>query len=155
MNDQKTFASYHAEFPSVPVFPIYHMISDEDVSYVKHLYSYKNVKSFTADLDFFLKYYKPIDLTTLLISVKEKTELPKHSFLISFDDGFKELYDIVVPILKQKGIPATFFINKCFIDNKEMFYRNKASLLIEHFSKLTDQDQILLQEYRSHSALHS
>jgi len=35
----------------------------------------------------------------------------------------------------EKGVPATFFINKNFLDNQEMFYRNKASLLIEHYTQ--------------------
>ena len=34
---------------------------------------------------------------------------------------------MVVPILKRKGIPATFFINPSFVDNKDLFHRYKAS----------------------------
>ena len=34
--------------------------------------------------------------------------------------------------LKQNKIDATFFIVKDFVDNKDMFYRNKACLIINH-----------------------
>jgi peptidoglycan/xylan/chitin deacetylase (PgdA/CDA1 family) len=42
------------------------------------------------------------------------------------------MYDIVVPILIAKGVPAAFFVNTEFIDNGTLCYLNKASLLIEH-----------------------
>jgi peptidoglycan/xylan/chitin deacetylase (PgdA/CDA1 family) len=50
--------------------------------------------------------------------------------VLSFDDGLKGCHDIVAPLLKERGIPATFFLNNKFIDNKGLFYRYKASLLI-------------------------
>jgi peptidoglycan/xylan/chitin deacetylase (PgdA/CDA1 family) len=48
---------------------------------------------------------------------------------LTFDDGLREVYDIIVPILQKKGIPASFFINPAFIDNKQLFYRFKCSIL--------------------------
>src|SRR5690606_8125497 len=35
----------------------------------------------------------------------------------------------------EKGIPAIFFLNSAFIDNKDLFFRFKASLLIEELQK--------------------
>ena len=35
----------------------------------------------------------------------------------------------------KKGIPATFFINSQFVDNQDLFFRYKASLLVDHLSK--------------------
>ena len=52
-------------------------------------------------------------------------------FFLSFDDGMRECYDVIYPILKQKGIQAAFFINPPFVDNKELFYKHKISLLID------------------------
>ncbi|MCF8086430.1 MAG: polysaccharide deacetylase family protein [Desulfotignum sp.] len=37
--------------------------------------------------------------------------IPEKAFLITFDDGLKEQYELAVPILKQMGIPALFFVN--------------------------------------------
>jgi peptidoglycan/xylan/chitin deacetylase (PgdA/CDA1 family) len=41
---------------------------------------------------------------------------------------------VVLPILKENNIPATVFINTAFINNKDIFYRYKASLLIESYN---------------------
>ena len=64
-------------------------------------------------------------------SIINKEPVKGNSVLFTFDDGLKEINDIVAPILKQKGIPAIFFINPAFTDNKDLFYRYKASLVIE------------------------
>jgi peptidoglycan/xylan/chitin deacetylase (PgdA/CDA1 family) len=55
----------------------------------------------------------------------------KPAMLLSFDDGLTECHGIIAPLLKKKGIPAIFFLNNDFIDNKGLFYRYKASLLTE------------------------
>ena len=128
-----SFQELKSCFPRQLVQPFYHMINDHDVAYVKHLYTFRNVAGFEADLDFLLQEFTPVDLHAVREAKSGGAPLPDHSFFLSFDDGFRELYEIVLPILKKKGIPATFFLNKNFMDNKEFFYRNKASLLIEHF----------------------
>jgi peptidoglycan/xylan/chitin deacetylase (PgdA/CDA1 family) len=59
-------------------------------------------------------------------------------FHLTFDDGLKEMITTVAPLLKELGIPATFFINTGFIGNKEMFYRYKTSVLIENLKKSSE-----------------
>jgi hypothetical protein len=50
--------------------------------------------------------------------------------VLTFDDGLVECHRFVAPLLKRKGIPAVFFLNNRFIDNLDLFYRYKVSLLI-------------------------
>ena len=111
------------------------MISDEEKLLVKHLYAYKNTSEFKKDMDYLLKHYAPVDLFDILGFVKYGRPLPEAAFLLTFDDGFREMYDVVAPILLEKGISATFFVNSAFIDNKHLCYLNKASLLADHFQK--------------------
>ncbi|MFN6943612.1 MAG: polysaccharide deacetylase family protein [Cytophagaceae bacterium] len=113
------------------IAPFYHCISDEPVSHIRHLYSIKNKKSFEKDLDYLLKYFEPLNLSSLLDSINTDRPLKKNTFLLSFDDGLKEFYNVAAPILKRKGVPAVCFLNSDFLDNKDLFFRYKASLLIE------------------------
>ncbi len=96
------------------LLPYHHLVSDQDVLHVKHLYPYKNIRQFKKDLDLLLKYYRPVGVDEIIKSVSDRKPLPQNAFLLSFDDGFKEVNDIVAPILlAQRGCPAIFFYQSC------------------------------------------
>lgn len=106
-----------------PLFlPFYHVVSNQPLPHILN-YPIISENQFKQELDFYLKYFEPISLEELVKSPRP------NSFHLSFDDGLKECAEIVAPILLQKGIPATFFVNSGFIDNKELFHRYKASLI--------------------------
>lgn len=117
--------------PTRIILPYYHMVSDDKAAHICNLYPYKGIREFTEDLDYLLKHYVPIGLKDLLETIERNGDFSRRSFHLTFDDGFRELHDVVAPILLRKGIPATFFVNSAFIDNKALFYRNKASILLE------------------------
>ena len=124
------------------ILPFYHAVAEKTLPHIKHLYRMKTVKEFQEDLDFLLKHYQPIDLETLYHYHTNNITPQKPVFHLTFDDGLKEMYEIVTPILLKKGVPATFFINSAFVDNKALFYRYQASLAIEELlkrGKLTNQ----------------
>ena len=127
------------------LLPYHHLVSDERLKHICHLYSYKNKKQFTNDLDYLLKYFSPIDPADLIRAVKNGSSIPKNTFLLTFDDGFREIYEVAAPILLQKGVPALFFLNTSFLDNKELFYRNKISLIIDEFNKHSQGDPVARQ----------
>jgi len=135
--------------------PFYHAIQGNyKLSHIHHLYQLRSKDQFENDLDFFLKHYHPIDLHQVLNHIKGKTKLPENPFFLSFDDGLREVIDIAAPILQRKGIPATIFLNSAFVDNKDLFFRYKASLLIEQLQKKSPSEstkkqiKFLLKKYR-------
>jgi len=117
------------------ILPFYHLISDVPVAHVKELYRVKTIAEFEEDLEFLLTHYRPIDIPELL-KISQSGIVPKHPVcLLSFDDGLREFYDYIAPILLKKGVPAVCFLNTAFIDNRDLFFRYKASLLIGCFKK--------------------
>ena len=113
------------------MLPYYHLVSDEDLVHVRHLFRYRDVRTFNEDLDFLLKHYDPVALDDVIAAVSRGTKLPRHSFLLTFDDGFREIHDVVAPVLLARGIPAVFFLNTSFLDNRALFFRCKASILAD------------------------
>lgn len=106
------------------IFGYYHLINDSKLNHIQGLYSYKNIDQFEKDIDFLLRNYKPINPKDLL----EKKN--KNGFLLTFDDGLVEIYDVIYPILKKKGISAIFFLNPDFIENSDrIMYRHLQSLI--------------------------
>ena len=120
------------------VMPFYHTISDRSLPHIRHLYPIKSVEHFTKDLDFLLSNYNPISYADLQELNAKGEEPSKPSFLLSFDDGLSEFHDIIAPILLKKGVPAICFLNSGFIDNADLFFRYKASLLIEEITANPD-----------------
>ncbi|MBW1900483.1 MAG: polysaccharide deacetylase family protein [Deltaproteobacteria bacterium] len=59
--------------------------------------------------------YDVITLDQLLDFLDFKSQIPKKSVVITFDDGWRSLYDIAFPVLKRNGFPATLFIYTDFI----------------------------------------
>lgn len=126
-----------------PVFlPFYHTVSTTALPHIKN-YPYLNPKEFEAHLDYILKYFNPISLDEL--SKTPRTSTPV--FHLSFDDGLRACSEMIAPILLRKGIPATFFINSGFVDNKALFHRYKASLILNALNTHPDAEaEALLQQ---------
>jgi len=115
------------------IFPFYHVVSDEVLPHMKHLYRYRTEKQFERDLEAMLQIFHPLSIEEYLKG--DPGPGNKRTMLLSFDDGLIECRQIIAPMLRKKGIPAIFFLNNDFIDNRGLFYRYKASILIDHIQK--------------------
>ena len=114
------------------IFPFYHTVSPEPLPHISPLYRVLTPEEFEKDLDQLLFYYEPLSLGEYLEGGKGNAG--KAKMVLSFDDGLAGCKQYIAPLLLKKGIPAVFFLNNRFIDNRGLFYRYKASLLI-HRSK--------------------
>ena len=112
------------------LLPFYHTVSNKNLPHIEHLYQHRSLQKFEQDLDTLCRYYNPISIDELYSIVHCKKANSKPVFHLTFDDGLREVYTMVAPILEKKGIPATIFLNSGFVDNKELFFRYKVSLLI-------------------------
>lgn len=110
------------------IFPFYHIVSNQPVPHIKHLYPVKDTTAFEDEMRFLTQHFTPLHIDDYVAGNYEKDKL---YFVLSFDDGLSEMHSVVAPILKQMGIPAIFFLNSDFIDNKGLFYRYKVAILIE------------------------
>jgi peptidoglycan/xylan/chitin deacetylase (PgdA/CDA1 family) len=115
-----------------PIIPYYHIVTDAEVPHVKHLYTYRGVAAFKRDLDVLLGRFRPMSLEELIAHLHSQSALPRDALLLTFDDGFREMQEVVAPILLAKGVPATFFVTTGYIDNHNFAHHNKLSVLLEH-----------------------
>ena len=54
--------------------------------------------------------YRVIPLDDLFEFLRFRRQIPARSVVITFDDGWRSVYDIAWPILKKYGYPATLFV---------------------------------------------
>jgi peptidoglycan/xylan/chitin deacetylase (PgdA/CDA1 family) len=121
---------YHP--PGGVLFPCGHAVGHIAPLHVRHLYKIPSPAKLKSDIDFLMQKCQPLRLSELerIGHLPEKKGPPTY-FVLSFDDGMREVYDEIAPILREKGIPAIFFLNSATIDNKELMWRHKVSLLID------------------------
>ena len=68
-----------------------------------------------ADFEAQMRYlrengYRVIPLDDLFEFLQFRRQIPARSVVITFDDGWRSMYDIALPVLKKYGYPATLFV---------------------------------------------
>jgi peptidoglycan/xylan/chitin deacetylase (PgdA/CDA1 family) len=109
---------------------MYHVVSDEIMPHVVHLYPYKTPAEFALDLDYLKANYHILSFQECENGYGRRGRWQPR-VLLTFDDGLSECYHIVRPILLELRIPCTFFVTTSFIDNQRLFYRHAVSLCID------------------------
>jgi peptidoglycan/xylan/chitin deacetylase (PgdA/CDA1 family) len=122
-------------------FPFYHAVSNHALPHTKYLYAIRNTARFEADLEYLLRFFEPLSMGEYLEGKGDKNH-HKPWMMMSFDDGLIQCYQEIMPILLRKGIPATFFLNNDFIDNKGLFFRFKISLLLEQLPDTSEAEKV-------------
>jgi peptidoglycan/xylan/chitin deacetylase (PgdA/CDA1 family) len=65
--------------------------------------------SFEAYCDFFSRHFRVISLASLLDRLARGDSLERH-LAITFDDGYRDNFELAAPILERLSLPATFFV---------------------------------------------
>lgn len=65
-----------------------------------------------------MKYFQIIGLDEAVSLIEENKKINSPKVALTFDDGFLECYDRMLPVLEKNKIKATFFINPRSIDNQ-------------------------------------
>jgi hypothetical protein len=125
------------------VSPFHHLVSDEPVPWIDKLYGYKNSRQFESDLDWLLRNFRPLSLEQAAEQARSGRPFAEKGFLICFDDGLRQVYETAAPILLRKGVPAAFFLNPAFVDNKSVFHNFKKSLILDRFDRMTTTPGLL------------
>jgi peptidoglycan/xylan/chitin deacetylase (PgdA/CDA1 family) len=118
---------------------LYHAVSDQAPAHLKHLLPCRDVASFRRDLDFLLREFEPISLAQLIDGIVRGAPLPSNGFHLTCDDGLREAAEVLAPICREKGVPATFFVTTGFLDNRWLWQRHLGSVLTDRLQQLSEE----------------
>jgi len=65
--------------------------------------------------------YQPWSLRKVLEQVRSGRPVPRTVFVITFDDGYANVYHHAWPVLRELGIPATIFLATAYLDSRRPF----------------------------------
>ena len=68
-----------------------------------------DIALFKEQLDFFKRNYCVIKMEDLIYSVESKKQLPKNALLLTFDDGYIDHSENVLPLLEKYNMQGSFF----------------------------------------------
>lgn len=61
--------------------------------------------------------YNPMRLSDVAAALNVGERLPADTVVVTFDDGYDDNYKVAFPILRELGVPATFFVSTGHIDS--------------------------------------
>lgn len=84
------------------------------------------------------RHFNPLPLDEAVTRLRSGT-LPSRAVCVTFDDGYADNASVALPILRETGVPATFFIATGYLDGGRMF----NDTVIETVRRLPDGPQTL------------
>lgn len=90
----------------------YHMVVESTNGY----YPETSLEVFNKHMAHIAKNYKVIDLNNIVERINKKKSL-RRCMAITFDDGFRDNYEVAYPVLRKYNLPATIFLTTGYIDS--------------------------------------
>ncbi len=92
---------------------------------------------FGRQLDFLGRFCSVIALDELRAFVASggAKKLPPNPVLVTFDDGYLDNHDVVVPALAARGMSAVFFIATHYVEERRLFWWDRVNLLLKTTKK--------------------
>lgn len=85
--------------------------------------------SFDAQVALLARHFTFVD-TRDLVAYAQGAPLPENPVMVTFDDGYRDNHDVVLPILLRHGAKAVFFVATRFIAERRLFWWERIAQLI-------------------------
>lgn len=110
---------------------LYHGVEDE---YSLGLFNYRQKfltpEVFREQMTYIKRHYTVLSLDTAIEHLRNGTPFPPHPLVITFDDGYRNMYRLAYPILKEYALPATVFVTTGFLDKQEPLWVDRLEYAV-------------------------
>ena len=97
------------------------------------------VDLFREQLKYCCRHYTFVSMPQVVAAAEAEEPLPRHPLLLTFDDGYIDHYQYVLPILLEFKIPGAFYPTACSVLDREMLHANKIHFVL---ASVSDQKQL-------------
>jgi peptidoglycan/xylan/chitin deacetylase (PgdA/CDA1 family) len=98
---------------------VFHNISATDSPFTRGMNVSITPTRFESALRFLTTHYTPVRLQDVLTD-SDGQGLPPRAVLVTFDDAYASVVELAAPLCRKFGVPAVFFVNAAFLDNKRL-----------------------------------
>lgn len=89
-----------------------------------------DLAAFVEQVEGIARTHHMVSIEDLAASLDGSSELPERAALLSFDDGFRDHFDYVLPVLHQRGIHGCFFPPASAVEDHVLLDVHKAHFLL-------------------------
>ena len=108
-----------------PKVLLYHACEPVESDFIRGLDSNTTPDAFAGHLDFLRERYQVIPLAVL-----EDGPIPDRAVVITFDDGYRSVYEAAYPLLDARGMPATVYLVTTVVDKPILVWVNALNWLL-------------------------
>ena len=108
------------------------------------------LSGFREQLDYLSQQYEFISADHLIAHLKLGDALPDNACLLTFDDGYRDHFDFVLPELTGRGIKGCFFPPACSVIEKKLLDVNAIHFILA----ATGNISILIADLKAQTRMH-
>ncbi len=105
---------------------MYHSCEELETDFTRGLSINTTPAQFGAQLDFLRKYYQIVPLSAL-----GREFIPDRAVVITFDDGFRSVYEHAFPQLRARNLPATCYLTTDVLAGRGIIWLNELNWYLE------------------------
>jgi peptidoglycan/xylan/chitin deacetylase (PgdA/CDA1 family) len=104
------------------------------------------IEGFKRQLDFFQKNFEILKAEDLIAASKNLTKIPDNSCFLTFDDGYKDHYEYVLPELQKRKLQGSFFPPARPMLEKKLLDVNAIHFILASAQNIKDLTYDLIKE---------
>ena len=118
---------------SPAVILLYHGVTSSESRGIEN-FSRKHIaaEDFAAQMRYVKENLNPVSLRELTRILNQEEKIPPGLVAVTFDDSFKNVHDVALPILEETGVPATFFITTGMVGTSKRYWVDRLEHMINH-----------------------
>jgi peptidoglycan/xylan/chitin deacetylase (PgdA/CDA1 family) len=87
--------------------------------------------SFRAQIEWLCKHTQVLTLDALINRAQHPSLWKDPAVLVTFDDAYRDNFDVALPILAERNVPATFFVPTAFLETPQLPWWDRVAYIIK------------------------
>ncbi|MDI5934159.1 polysaccharide deacetylase family protein [Halomonas kalidii] len=90
-----------------------------------------DLKDFRGQLDYIERHYQVVSMQQVIAAIRgDQDTLPSRPLLLTFDDGYLDHHEHVLPLLSERGFQGSFFPPACSVVDRRVLDVNKIHFVL-------------------------